>query len=91
MSQMKEYYELKKQLVDLIRNGPEDQSKQLLSRVHDLIVEQDKVIREQKRQTRFKLMVELGLENLELNAQIKELEIDRNKYKQAYDACVKAI
>lgn len=91
MNQMGEFYELKKQLLDKINNGPKDESRKLAARIHDFIVDQQKTISEQKRQTRFKLVMELGLENMELQQQIKELEIDRDKYKQAYEGLVKAI
>lgn len=91
MNHMGEFYELKKQLLDKIENGPQDESKALIARVHNFIIEQQKIISEQKRQTRFKLVMELGLENIELHQQVKELETDRDKYKQAYEGLVKAL
>ncbi len=91
MKHMGEFYELKKQLLDKIENGPQDESKEIIARVHNFIIEQQKIISEQKRQTRFKLVMELGLENIELHQQVKELETDRDKYKQAYEGLVKAL
>lgn len=75
---MKEFYEIKKQLRDLIDNGPADESEMFLRRLHDFIVQQDKTIREQKRNSRFKLVVEIGLENLELHENVRKLE-EENK------------
>ena len=91
MSQMGEFYEIKKQLVNLINHGTEEEQKLFYGRIHNFIVDQQKTLSETKRQTRFKLTMELGLENMELHEQIKELETDRNKYKQAYDGLVKSL
>lgn len=91
MSQSKEFQEIKEQLLDKIVNAPEEESKLLAERLHDFIVDQQSIIAKQKQQTRFKLVMELGEENMELHAQIKELEFDRNKYKQAYEGLKKSL
>lgn len=91
MNQMKEFHEIKQLLLEKINNGPKDESRKLCARIHDLIVSQQKTIAEQKQQSRFKLVMELGTENMELYQEIKELEIDRDKYKQAYESLVKAM
>ncbi|WP_445505799.1 hypothetical protein [Niallia sp. 03091] len=82
---------IRTQLRALIDNGPKDEAEKFLKRVYEFIGKQEKIIKEQQRQTRFKHVLDIGTENLELHARIKELELDRNTLKQAYDALTKAI
>jgi hypothetical protein len=71
---MKEFYEVKKQLQEQIANSSDEELEVFFRNLHDFIVKQDKTIREQKRNSRFKSVMEIGLENLELHEKIFKLE-----------------
>lgn len=88
---MKEFYEIKQQLRDLIDNGPTDESEMFLRKLHDFIVQQDKTLRETKRNSRFKRYIEVGLENLELHEKVRKLEEENKTFKQAYEGLTKAL
>ena len=88
---MKEFYEVKKQIQERIDTSSDKELEMFLRSLHDFIVQQDKTIREQKRNSRFKRFVEIGLENLELHGKVRELEEENKTFKQAYEGLTKAL